>query len=362
MGHFFKRDNRPFVIAGPCSAETQDQLFKSTETLGELDSVDLIRAGIWKPRTRPDNFEGVGEQGLAWLREAGDRAGKPVCTEVANSKHVEMCLKAGIDVLWIGARTTVNPFSVQDIADALKGVDIPVLIKNPINPDIGLWLGAVERIQSAGINTVGAIHRGFSYYGKSNYRNQPRWELAIAFQAAAPEIPLICDPSHIAGRRDLLEDVSRTALDLGLDGLMIESHISPDTAWSDAAQQITPFTLRLLLDRLLHPTPDQEPSSDPRLLRLRAEVDEVDDEIVSLLARRLAIAGKIGAHKAALGMDILQPQRWMEILETRSELAAKLGLDKQFILDYLDLMHKTSIATQEKVVGGTSAVNGRSNA
>lgn len=358
MDHYFTRKDRPFVIAGPCSAETEEQLLKSTEPLADLESVDLIRAGIWKPRTRPDNFEGIGKPGLDWLRKAGDTVGKPVCTEVANSRHVELCLEAGIDVLWIGARTTVNPFSVQDIADALKGVDIPVLIKNPINPDIGLWLGAVERIQHAGIASVGAIHRGFSYYGKSNYRNQPRWELAIAFRSAAPDIPLICDPSHISGRRDLLEDVSRTALDLGLDGLMIESHISPDQAWSDAAQQITPFTLRLLLDRLLHPSPDATPSSDARLLRMRAEIDEVDDEIVSLLARRLAIAGNIGAHKTALGMDILQPQRWVEILETRSELASKLGLDKQFILDYLDLMHKQSIATQEKVVASKPEQNG----
>lgn len=339
----------PLVIAGPCSAETQEQMRASCLPLADIPSVNLIRAGIWKPRTRPDSFEGVGEQGLPWLKEVGEATGLPVCTEVANAHHVEACLKHDIDVLWIGARTTVNPFSVQTIADALQGVDIAVLVKNPINPDIKLWLGAVERIEAAGIQKVGAIHRGFSYYGESIYRNQPRWELAIAFRAARPDLPLICDPSHMAGRRDLLEDLSSHALDLGLDGLMIESHCNPDEAWSDASQQITPYTLGLLLDRVLHRTPNPIAASDPSLSGLRSKIDGLDEEIITLLARRLATAQEIGEYKAGADLEILQPARWREILETRTELAEKLGVDPAFILDYLDLMHKQSIALQKSV-------------
>lgn len=341
--------DQPFVIAGPCSAETHQQVLDSCLPLADVAAVRLLRAGIWKPRTRPDSFEGVGERGLDWLKEAGDRTGKPVCTEVANAKHVEACLKAGIDVLWIGARTTVNPFSVQAIADALRGVDIPVLIKNPINPDIKLWFGAIERVQAAGIRELAAIHRGFSYYGQSIYRNQPRWELAVSFRSAFPEIPLIADPSHITGRRDLLEDVSTKALDLGLDGLMIETHCNPEAAWSDAAQQITPYQLRLLLDRVLLRTEPNRDDHDAVLSGLRSEIDGVDEEILSLIARRLALAERIGWHKRAHDMPILQPERWQEILRTRTELGEKLNIEPELLTAYLELTHEASMARQHEI-------------
>ncbi|MEN7546960.1 3-deoxy-7-phosphoheptulonate synthase [Rapidithrix thailandica] len=240
----------PVIISGPCSAETEEQLIRTANLLAATEKVDLLRAGIWKPRTRPNSFEGVGEEGLKWLKNASEETGKPVCTEVANAKHTELALKHGIDVLWIGARTTVNPFSVQEIADALKGVDIPVMVKNPVNPDLELWIGALERINQAGITRLAAIHRGFSSYEKTKYRNQPKWVLPVELKQRFPELPMLCDPSHIAGSRDIISQVSQKALDFGMEGLMVESHFAPDKAWTDAKQQITPEVLKQVLASL----------------------------------------------------------------------------------------------------------------
>lgn len=344
-----KHLNTPLVIAGPCSAETREQTVETCAQVAAIPEVTLLRAGLWKPRTRPDSFEGVGREGLSWLNEVQRNTGKPVCTEVADASHVESCLEAGMDALWIGARTTVNPFSVQAIADALKGVDIPIFIKNPINPDVKLWIGAVERIRSAGIEEVGAIHRGFSYYGSSIYRNQPRWELALAFQAAMPDVLLLNDPSHISGKRALVEQVASRAMSLGFEGLMIESHIDPSQAWSDAAQQVTPQNLGPLLDRVLAHAGKPRPFSDATLSSLRSEMDGLDEEIISLLAQRMAMSERIGDHKATVDLEILQPERWQEILSTRSTLARQLGLSPEFILDLLDLIHEESIHRQENV-------------
>lgn len=340
---------RPLVISGPCSAETREQTLETCRQVAAVTDVSMLRAGIWKPRTRPDSFEGVGEEGLDWLIEARRETGKAICTEVANAAHVEACLKAGLDALWIGARTTVNPFSVQAIADALKGVDIPVFIKNPINPDIKLWIGAVERIRAAGVEEVGAIHRGFSYYGESLFRNQPRWELALAFQAALPEVKLLNDPSHISGKRSLLLDVATRAMQLGFDGLMIEAHIDPDQAWSDSAQQITPSRLRSLLEHALAHQGKPQAFSDATLSGLRSEMDGMDEEIISLLGRRMQMSERIGEHKADVDLEILQPERWQEILATRSALAERLGLSPEFMLDLLDLIHEESIRRQENI-------------
>ena len=346
-----KDSNAPFIISGPCSAENPEQLLETATRLKSLGRVDLLRAGIWKPRTRPDSFEGVGEEGLAWLAEVGRDLQLPVTTEVASAEHVELALKHEVDVLWIGARTTVNPFSVQSIADALKGVDIPVMIKNPINPDMNLWVGAVERIRQAGIEDIVTIHRGFSFYGDSPYRNKPMWEIPIAMKTWFPDIPMFCDPSHICGRRDLLRTISQRALDLGFEGLMIESHRAPDEAWSDAAQQVTPENLGELLQSLQYKS---EGSLDPlltdNLAKLRNQIDEIDDEILRLIARRMEVAESIGEHKKEHDLMILQLQRWREIVDSRTALAKTLGLSKDFIAKYLEQIHKESIRKQAKVM------------
>jgi chorismate mutase len=338
------------VIAGPCSAETEEQVLQTAEQLKAINKVDILRAGIWKPRTRPGSFEGVGVKGLPWLLEAKKRTGIPVTVEVATAKQVEDALSFEVDMLWVGARTTVNPFSVQEIADALRGVKVPVLIKNPINPDLELWQGAVERIAKAGIETLGLIHRGFSSYGNTEYRNAPMWQLAIEMKRRNPLLPIICDPSHICGRRDILQEVAQRSVDLDYDGLMIESHIDPDAAWSDAKQQVTPNRLLEMLNAIIwkNENTDQE-AFLTALVTLREQINQLDDELLQLLSQRMKIADKIGIYKKENNVTILQSNRWNEILERAIAKGQALGLSKDFITRYFDAVHLESISHQNKV-------------
>lgn len=347
----FHIKDQPLIIAGPCSAETEEQVLETAIRLKKTGKIDILRAGIWKPRTSPGSFEGVGAKGLPWLVEAKKQTGIPTTVEVANAKHVELCLEFDIDVLWIGARTTVNPFAVQEIADALRGIDIPVMVKNPINPDLALWLGSVERIKKAGIKNIAAIHRGFSNLAEKYYRNRPQWQIAIEFMRQSPDIPLICDPSHICGRRDILKDVSQKALDLDYDGLMIESHITPDDAWSDAAQQITPEALGSMLDSLIVREDYQDNAPiQTQLEYLRKEIDNIDDELVDLLNNRMKIAREIGLYKKENNITILQSKRWNEIINRVRAKAEQFRLGDDFVLRYLHAIHDESINQQEQVM------------
>jgi len=351
--------HRPFVIAGPCSAETEEQVIKAAQDLAAQGKTHLFRAGIWKPRTRPGTFEGVGTEGLAWLKRVKAETGLPVTTEVANRSHVFEALKAGIDVLWIGARTTVNPFSVQEIADALKGVDIPVIVKNPINPDVALWGGAVERLRKAGITQLAGLHRGFSSFGQSEFRNPPRWQLAIEFKQRMPELPLFVDPSHICGRRDTLGDVAQQALDLNYDGIMVEVHPTPDDAWSDAKQQITPVQFAALVEALRVP---QATSDDPlfvqNLSALRQQIDEIDEEVLNLLGDRMRLAQQIGDYKRENNIAILQPERWSSILDAAVARGAKRDLSTSFVTSLLKAVHQESITKQEIIIRKSAANSG----
>ncbi|WP_346318599.1 chorismate mutase [Chitinophaga sp. YIM B06452] len=344
-------DKKPLIISGPCSAETEEQTLATALALAKTGKVDVLRAGIWKPRTRPGSFEGIGAKGLPWLQKAKELTGMPTTVEVATAKQVEDALHFGVDILWIGARTTVNPFSVQDVADALKGVKIPVLIKNPINPDLELWIGAVERIAKAGIEKIGLIHRGFSSYGNTEYRNAPMWHLAIELKRRHPELPMICDPSHISGRRDILQAVAQEAIDLDYDGLMLETHVDPDNAWSDAKQQITPEKFGEMLDNITwrHERTDQK-DFNTALEKLRNQINGIDDEILLLLGNRMKIAEKIGQYKKDNNITILQTNRWNEILDRGIRAGEKLGLTKDFILKYFDAVHLESINRQNKVM------------
>ncbi len=344
-------NKRPLIIAGPCSAETEEQVIETAQRLAATGKIDLLRAGIWKPRTRPGSFEGVGVKGLPWLLQAKKLTGLPTTVEVATAKQVEDALEHEVDVLWIGARTTVNPFSVQEVADALKGVDVPVLIKNPINPDLDLWTGAVERVSKAGINQIGLVHRGFSSYGNTEYRNAPMWHLAIEMKRRNPDMLLICDPSHISGRRDILLDIAQKSVDLGYNGLMIESHIDPDNAWSDAMQQITPEVLGELLDKIqwrVESTDETEFLS--ALEKLREQIDQVDDELLQLLGQRMKLADKIGVYKKDNGVTVLQTKRWNDILERALAKGEQLRLSREFIVKYFDAVHMESINHQTKVM------------
>lgn len=341
----------PFVIAGPCSVESEKQVLTTAQEIYKSGKVAVLRGGIWKPRTRPNSFEGVGEIGLSWLKNAGNAVGLPVAAEVAKAEHVEACLKNNIDMLWIGARTTVNPFSVQEIADALKGVDIPVFVKNPITPDFNLWIGALERINAAGITKLGAIHRGFSSFDKSVYRNVPMWEMPIDLKINCPDLPIICDPSHISGNRELILQVAQKALDLEMDGLMIESHINPTEAKSDAEQQVTPYQLDEILAKLQvrkSEITDKEFAS--KLVQLRAIIDEIDEDLIHKFASRMEVVEKIGDYKRQNDVVILQLERWEYILKTRTELAQKSGLSAEFIKKLLDLIHQESIRLQTNVM------------
>jgi chorismate mutase len=341
---------RPLIISGPCSAETEEQVIETAQRLAATGKVDMLRAGIWKPRTRPGTFEGVGTKGLAWLQQAKKLTGLPLTVEVATGKQVEDALHFDIDVLWIGARTTVNPFSVQEVADALRGSNVPVLIKNPINPDLELWMGAVERIAKVGVRQIGLIHRGFSSYGNTEYRNAPMWHLAIEMKRRNPELLMINDPSHICGRRDILLEVAQKAIDLDYDGLMIESHIDPDKAWSDAKQQITPEVLGEMLNTIVWRREDVASEEFHQALeKLRHQINHLDDELMQILGQRMKIAEKIAVYKKENNITILQTNRWNEILNRACQRAEKLGLSKEFITKYFDAVHMESISHQTKI-------------
>lgn len=344
------------IIAGPCGAESEDQLLDTAKQLAATNYVSLLRAGVWKPRTRPGAFEGNGENALRWLETMRKETGLPFTVEVANADHVELALKYGADVLWIGARTTVNPFSVQEIADALKGVDVPVLVKNPVNADLQLWIGALERFNRNGIKKLGAIHRGFHTGVASQYRNQPKWEIPIALKAACPQLPILCDPSHISGRRDLLLAVSQKALDLNMDGLMIEVHRDPATALSDAAQQLTPKLFEDLLAKLVvRESTTHDAEFDHNLATLRQLIDGIDDEIIQAIARRMEVITRIGEYKKEHHVTILQLERWMEILQTRVVTGEALGIDKDVLVELCQLLHKASIRKQTDVMNAGGA-------
>lgn len=337
---------RPIVIAGPCSAETEEQVMDTAKQLAK-NGIKIYRAGIWKPRTKPGGFEGVGEIGLPWLQKVKEETGMYVSTEVATAKHVEAALKAGIDILWVGARTSANPFAVQEIADSLKGVDIPVLIKNPVNPDLDLWIGAIERIYNAGIRKLGAIHRGFSSYDKKIYRNLPQWHIPIELHRRLPNMPIICDPSHIGGRRELIASISQQAMDLSFDGLIIESHICPDKAWSDASQQITPDILQFIINKLVIREGVQTTES---LADLRMQIDNIDNDLLEMLSKRMRISREIGTFKKEHNMPVLQANRYDEIMQKRVILGESMGMSPEFVTKILEAIHEESVRQQIDVI------------
>jgi chorismate mutase len=342
--------SHPLVIAGPCSAETEEQVLKIAHEFKNSD-VSIFRAGIWKPRTRPGGFEGVGAIGLKWLQKAKAETGLLMATEVANATHVKLALEHDIDVLWIGARTTVNPFAVQEIADALAGTDKIVLVKNPVNPDLALWIGGVERLFNAGIKKLGVIHRGFSTYEKSKYRNIPEWQIAIELQSRFPNLPLICDPSHITGQRDMIQEVSQQALDLNYDGLIIESHYDPDNAWSDAAQQVTPLVLKQIFEDLkVKKITTEDDAFNTKMIKLRAKIDIADATLLETLGKRMKISEQIGALKKEKNIAVLQNKRWNEILGKMILDGEEKGLSEEFILRLFKAIHQESISHQEKVI------------
>ena len=339
-------EERPLVIAGPCSAETEEQVMNTARQLADK-GLKIFRAGIWKPRTKPGGFEGIGVEGLAWLKQVKQETGMYVCTEVATAKHVYECLKAGIDLLWIGARTTANPFAVQEIADALRGVDIPVLVKNPVNPDLELWIGALERINQAGLKRLAAIHRGFSSYEKKIYRNLPQWHIPIELRRRIPQLPIICDPSHIGGKRELIAPLCQQAMDLGFDGLIVESHCNPDQAWSDASQQVTPDVLDYILNLLVI---RGETQTTENLSELRKQIDECDNEIIQTLAKRMRIAREIGTYKKEHDMTILQTDRYSEILDKRGSQASLCGIDPECVKKVFEAVHEESVRQQMEII------------
>ena len=345
-------------ISGPCSAETAEQVMETAQGVSKHE-VNVLRAGIWKPRTRPGEFEGIGSIGLEWLKRAKAETGLPTAVEVANAKHVEEALAAGVDILWIGARSTVNPFTVQEIADALRGHDVPVLIKNPVNPDLQLWIGAIERINGAGITKIGAIHRGFSSFEKSSFRNEPMWEMAIQLKTLCPELPIINDPSHICGNRELIPYISQKALDLDMQGLMIESHVDPSVAWTDAKQQVTPAALAELVERLTvrEPEAPNEAFAD-KLADLRKNIDKIDDILLQKLAERMAIVEKIGEFKRDNQVTILQVNRWDSIIKKGHAFAKALKLDLNFTEKFLELVHGESIRKQTEIMNAGKAEKG----
>ena len=344
--------DHPLVVAGPCSAETEDQVLKIAHELKDSD-VNYFRAGIWKPRTRPGNFEGVGALGLKWLQKVKAETGMKTATEVANAAHVKLALEHDIDLLWIGARSTVSPFIVQEIAEALEGTDKIVLVKNPVNPDLALWLGGIERLYSANIKNLGVIHRGFSTYEKTRYRNNPEWQIAIELQNRFPDLPLICDPSHITGKRDMIFEVSQTALDLNFNGLMIETHTDPDNAWSDAAQQVTPETLiQMMEDLKIRKETDTEADYRNALNTLRTQIDVIDHQLIDILGKRMKIADAIGELKKDKNVAVLQSKRWNEILGKMILEGEQNKLSEEFILRVFKAIHQESINHQEKIMNG----------
>lgn len=337
---------RPVVIAGPCSAETEEQVMETAKDLAK-NGVRIFRAGIWKPRTKPGGFEGVGSVGLTWLQEVKKETGMLVATEVANKQHVEEALNAGVDLLWIGARTSANPFAMQEIADSLVGADVPVLVKNPVNPDLELWIGAMQRIYNAGIRQIGAIHRGFSAYGKHLYRNMPQWHIPIELRRRMPELTLICDPSHIGGKRELVAPLSQQAMDMGFDGLIVESHCDPDSAWSDKSQQVTPEVLNFILNMLVVRDTTQTTES---LTLLRQQIDQIDNDLLEALSKRMRISREIGQYKKEHSMPVVQTGRYDDILNSRAAAAEELGMNGDFMKTVYQAIHEESVRQQIEVL------------
>ena len=339
-------NERPWVIAGPCSAETEEQVMTTARNLA-AKGCHMFRAGVWKPRTKPGGFEGNGEKALPWMKRVKEETGMLISTEVATPEHVELAMKYDMDILWVGARTSANPFAMQALADAMRGLKIPVLVKNPVNPDIELWLGALERINQAGIKQLGVIHRGFSSYDKKIYRNLPMWQIPIELHRRVPELPIICDPSHIGGRRDLIAPLCQQAMDLGFDGLIVESHCNPDEAWSDAKQQVTPDILDYILSLLIVRS---ESSTTEGIRMLRAQIDEIDNTLMDLLAKRFRVCREIGTFKKDHNMTVLQTGRYNEILEKRGAQASLCGMDAEFAAQVFELIHEESVRQQLAIV------------
>ncbi len=344
--------NQPLVIAGPCSAETEEQVLTTAKELAS-NGIKIFRAGIWKPRTKPGGFEGIGVEGLAWMKRVKEETGMYTGTEVATKQHVEAALEARIDILWIGARTSANPFAMQEIADALQeaGADVPVLVKNPVNPDLELWIGAMQRIYNAGIRRIGAIHRGFSAYGKHLYRNLPQWHIPIELRRRMPQLPIICDPSHIGGKRELVASLSQQALDMGFDGLIIESHCDPDCAWSDKSQQVTPDVLNFILNTLVHRDASQSTES---LSLLRQQIDGIDNELLEVLNKRMRVSREIGQYKKEHRMPVLQAGRYDDIMQSRVKLAEEMGMSGDFMKKVLSAIHEESVRQQIEILNDRS--------
>jgi chorismate mutase len=346
----FDKQNKPLIVSGPCSAESEEQVISTAMELS-MNGVDVFRAGIWKPRTRPGGFEGMGSVALPWLRRVKEETGMLTATEVANVWHIREALKYDTDILWIGARTTANPFAIQELAEALRGIDIPVFVKNPVNPDIELWVGALERLNKAGITRLAAVHRGFSHYGESPYRNMPQWEIPVELKRRFPELPVITDPSHICGNRELLFSVAQTAMDLDFDGLFIESHIDPDSALSDKNQQLTPADLKHLLDKLVcRQSNALETEGTEILLELRRQIDSWDEELLRIVKSRMSVSEKIGEYKKRQNITILQTSRWADLLEERLSKSRSMGLSDSFIIELFRQIHQESINFQNRVM------------
>ena len=337
---------RPVVIAGPCSAETEEQVMTTATELASK-GCRIFRAGVWKPRTKPGGFEGNGETALPWMKQVKEETGMLVATEVATPEHVELALKYGVDVLWVGARTTANPFAMQALADSVKGVDVPVLVKHPVNPDLELWIGAMERINQAGVKRMGAIHRGFSSYDKKIYRNLPMWQIPIELHRRIPELPIFCDPSHIGGRRELVAPLCQQAMDLGFEGLIVESHCDPDKAWSDAKQQVTPDVLDYILSLLVV---RDETVTTEGITQLRHQIDELDNQLMELLAKRMRVCREIGQYKKEHNMTVLQAARYNEILEKRGAQGALCGMDADFVAKVFEGIHQESVRQQIEII------------
>lgn len=351
LNTWFPNYSKPLLIAGPCSAESEEQMMKTAKQIAAFYPYSIFRAGIWKPRTRPNTFEGVGDIGLQWMKSVKQETGLLTATEVANAAHVEECLKQGIDILWIGARTTVNPFSVQEIADALKGIDIPVFVKNPIYPDLQLWAGALERVNNAGIKKIAAIHRGFHSYDNGPFRNSPKWELAIELKAACPHLPIICDPSHIGGTPELIPYIAQKAMDMDMDGLMIETHINPSVALSDAKQQVKPFELKEIISDLnIRSASFENVDLQSKLDELRVVIEKLDNDLLELLAKRMTISEQIGEYKRDNNVTILQVAHWKSIIETSISNGQMLKLPEDFIKGLYRLVHDESIRRQTNVM------------
>lgn len=339
-------NERPIVIAGPCSAESEEQVMTTAKQLADK-GCRMFRAGVWKPRTKPGGFEGQGEAALPWLQNVKKTTGMLVATEVATPEHVELALKYGIDILWVGARTSANPFAMQALADSLKGVDVPVLVKNPVNPDLELWIGALERINQAGITRLAAIHRGFSSYDKKIYRNLPMWQIPIELRRRYPSLPILCDPSHIGGTRELIAPLCQQAMDLGFDGLIVESHCSPDNAWSDAKQQVTPDVLDYILSLLVI---REEKVTTEGIHALRKQIDELDNQLIELLAKRMRVCREIGQYKKEHNMTVLQTSRYNEILDKRGAQGVLCGMSSEFIRSVFEEVHEESVRQQIEII------------